>query len=232
MAIAAGGRRRPGELSFNDDGDGSVVFTFGAASSDDTALFDAILKRQSTRAEYDGRPVSAADLKSLVGASTVPGIDLVLITDRPQVDRVRDLVIAGNNAQLSDAAFVRELRTWLRFSPREAIDKGDGLFSALSGNPTLPAWLGPHVFDWVFKPTLRMKNMLGNCARWPVSLCSLPSVTTKIIGCAQDARANDSRCRRRPLASSTRSSTNRSKLPVCGRSWRALSACPAAAPIL
>jgi hypothetical protein len=64
---------------------------------------------------------------------------------------VRDLVVAGNSAQLADAAFLRELKAWLRFSPREAMSKGDGLFSAASGNPALPAWLGPRVFDWVFK---------------------------------------------------------------------------------
>lgn len=151
LAVAAGARGRPGELSFNDVGNGSVLFAFGAATGADTALFDAIPKRQSTRAEYDGRPVSAADLKALAAASAVPGVDLVLITDRPQMDRVRDLVIAGNTMQIADAAFVHELRTWLRFSPREAIDKGDGLFSASSGNPMLPAWLGPRVFDWVFK---------------------------------------------------------------------------------
>jgi hypothetical protein len=63
---------------------------------------------------------------------------------------VRDLVVAGNSAQVADAAFLRELKTWLRFSPREAIELGDGLFSAATGNPTLPAWLGPRVFDWVF----------------------------------------------------------------------------------
>lgn len=151
LSLAAGARGRPGDLSFNDADSGAVVFTFGTGPREDTALFDAIPKRQSTRADYDGRPVSAADLKALASASTVPGIDLVLITDRPRMDRVRDLVIAGNTAQIADAAFVRELRTWLRFSPREAIDKGDGLFSASSGNPTLPAWLGPHMFDWVFK---------------------------------------------------------------------------------
>ena len=52
---------------------------------------------------------------------------------------------------MADAAFVRELKTWLRFSPRDAIASGDGLFSAATGNPTLPAWLGPRVFDWVFR---------------------------------------------------------------------------------
>ena len=53
-------------------------------------------------------------------------------------------------AQIADAAFLRELKKWLRFSPREAMETGDGLFSAASGSPSLPAWLGPRIFDWVF----------------------------------------------------------------------------------
>ncbi|HSO47720.1 MAG TPA: Tat pathway signal protein, partial [Rhizobiaceae bacterium] len=48
-------------------------------------------------------------------------------------------------------AFMRELKSWLRFSPRQAMDTGDGLFSATSGNPVLPAWLGPLLLDFVFK---------------------------------------------------------------------------------
>ena len=94
---------------------------------------------------------AAVDLQALSAAAAVPGVDLVLITDRPQIDRVRDLVVAGNSAQMADAAFVRELKAWLRFSPRQAIETGDGLFSASSGNPALPAWLGPLMFDLVFK---------------------------------------------------------------------------------
>lgn len=151
LAIAAGMRGKAGELSFNREHDGSVMFTFGGGSPVQPAMFDAIPKRQSTRRDYDGKTVSAADLQTLAAAGAVPGVDLVLITDRPQIDRVRDLVVAGNSAQMADAAFVRELKTWLRFSPREAIEAGDGLFSASSDNPALPAWLGPFVFDLVFK---------------------------------------------------------------------------------
>ena len=130
-----------------------MVFTFGgeaaAAPEPEPALFDAIPRRQSTRAEYDGRTVSAADLQTLATAAAVPGVDLILITDRPQIDQVRDLVVAGNSAQMVDAAFVKELKTWLRFSPRHAMETGDGLFSAAAGNPTIPAWLGPLMFDWL-----------------------------------------------------------------------------------
>jgi len=153
LALAAGARQRPGEVQFNPANAGSVAFTFGSGSGAESALSDAIPKRQSTRADYDGKPVSASDLRMLAAAAAaIPGIDLVLITDRPQIDRVRDLIITGNTAQMADAAFVRELKTWLRFSPRDAIAKGDGLFSASSGSPALPSWLGPRLFDWVFTP--------------------------------------------------------------------------------
>ena len=151
LALAAGARGRAGELRFEPANDGSVEFAFNGSAGANSSLFDAIPKRQSTRAIYDGRAVSAADLQMLSTAATIPGVDLILITDRPQINRLRDLVVAGNSAQMADPAFVRELKAWLRFGPRQAMETGDGLFSASSGNPILPGWLGPSVFDWVFK---------------------------------------------------------------------------------
>ncbi|MGB9143018.1 MAG: nitroreductase family protein [Aestuariivirga sp.] len=151
LALAARARGRPGELRFEPANDGSVVFAFNTGPEDDSALSKAIPHRQSSRADYDGRAVSAADLRTLAEAGAAAGVDLVLITDRPQIDRVRDLVLAGNSAQMADAAYVRELKSWLRFSPREAMLAGDGLFGASSGNPILPSWVGRQVFDWVFK---------------------------------------------------------------------------------
>nr|WP_109671248.1 nitroreductase family protein [Mesorhizobium loti] len=151
LAIACGARSRPGELSFGPENDGGVMYTFGGGAPAEPALFDAIPKRQSTRGDYDGKAVCNRDLQTLSAAAAVPGVDLVLTTDRARIERVRDLVLAGNTAQIADAAFVRELKAWLRFSPRQAILTGDGLFSASSGNPALPAWLGPIMFDLVFK---------------------------------------------------------------------------------
>lgn len=65
--------------------------------------------------------------------------------------QVRDLIVAGNSAQMADPAFVRELRDWLRFSPKRALETGDGLFSASSGNPVAPEWLGKRMFDLFFR---------------------------------------------------------------------------------
>jgi nitroreductase len=151
LALAAAARGRPGDLHFDPSNNGAVAVALRSGPPIESALFDAIPRRQSSRTVYDGRPVSAADLHTLAEAAAGPGVDLVLITERAQIDRIRDLVIAGNSAQLADKAFLRELKSWLRFSPRQAANLGDGLFSASSGSPTLPAWLGPQMFDWMFK---------------------------------------------------------------------------------
>ncbi len=152
LALAGAARGRPGEIAFDPNGPGGLIYSHGEGPPVGSALFDAIPLRQSTRADYDGRPVSASDLSALAAAARTPGVDVVLITDRPQIARLRDLVIQGNTAQLADAAFVRELKSWIRFNPNQALKTGDGLFSVASGNPPLPTWLGSAMFDATFKP--------------------------------------------------------------------------------
>jgi hypothetical protein len=141
----------PGELRVVPDGDGGVVFDYVEGQPAESPLFHAIPKRQSTRAEFDRSAVSSVDLDALAKAAAIPGVDVVFITDRSKLDQMRDLVIEGNTAQMADAGFVRELKDWLRFNPAQALAAGDGLFSASSGNPTLPSWLGPRAFDLAFK---------------------------------------------------------------------------------
>jgi hypothetical protein len=147
LALAAAARGYRGDPVFDDSSAGSIVFAHEPAAVQGSVLFDAIPRRQSTRADYDGRKVSAADLATLATAAAVPGVDTVIITDRPNMDHIRDLVLAGNSAQMADPAFMRELKSWLRFSPRHAIETGDGLYSAASGNPAGPEWLGSRAFD-------------------------------------------------------------------------------------
>ncbi|MFI0848680.1 hypothetical protein [Mesorhizobium sp. IMUNJ 23232] len=121
LRIAAAVRARSADMRFDATGEGSVVFDFGSARAAPSVMFDAIPQRQSTRADYDGRPVGSGDLQALAAAARIPGVDVILLTDRRQIERVLDLVIAGNSAQMADPAFVRELKQWLRFSQRNAV---------------------------------------------------------------------------------------------------------------
>lgn len=73
---------------------------------------------------------------------------LYLIEDAPRKGELRDLVVAGNNAQIDDPAFVSELSHWLRFSESAAQASADGLFAGCSGNPAMLQWLCDIEFAW------------------------------------------------------------------------------------
>jgi hypothetical protein len=150
LAIAAGGAGRAGAIDLDPAGEGGVRFHFGTGNGGDQALFEAITRRQSTRSDYDGSSVEASELRQLRAAAAIPGVALVLVSERSPMDQLRDLILAANSAQMGDPAFVAELKRWLRFSPNAALRTGDGLFSAAGGQPPLPEWLGPWLFDRVF----------------------------------------------------------------------------------
>jgi len=113
-------------------------------------LFEAIPKRQSTRAEYDGKPLSGEELRLLEQAASVGGVRLILLTAKRALEAVLEVVVQGNSEQMKNEAFVEELEAWIRFSASDAVRLGDGLYSASSGNPSVPAWLGRLMFGLFF----------------------------------------------------------------------------------
>ena len=148
LASAASGHRC--DVRFDPARGGSVVILQSKGPPKPSALFDAIPRRQSTRAVYDGRPVAATELRLLEQAAIEPGVGFVMLTDRPKILQVRDLVLGGNSVQMADPAFLRELKHWMRFTPARAIETGDGLFTATTGNPIVPDWFGPVLLDHFF----------------------------------------------------------------------------------
>jgi hypothetical protein len=115
-----------------------------------SALFDAIVSRQCTRTAYDGHPLTADDLRLLEAAARSSGVDALLLTSRNQKDAVAQYVAQGNTLQFADAAWAAELQGWIRFSAREAIRTGDGLFGPVMGNPAVPRWLGRTFMRFAF----------------------------------------------------------------------------------
>lgn len=113
-------------------------------------LFQAIATRQCTRADYDGKPLSIEELQLLERAGTSGNVRIMLLTQHSDMERVKEYVLQGNSAQIADPAFVKELKMWMRFNGTEAARTRDGLFSATTGNPTIPTWLGELAFPWLF----------------------------------------------------------------------------------
>jgi hypothetical protein len=113
-------------------------------------LFEAIARRQCTRAPYDGRAVSRDTLRQLEQAGTMPGVEVMLLADRAKITAVTDYVVEGNSAQMRDTAFMDELRAWMRFNGPSAVATMDGLYAPASGNPALPPWLARRLLPFVF----------------------------------------------------------------------------------
>ncbi|MDR5900338.1 hypothetical protein QC823_15325 [Halomonas vilamensis] len=107
-----------------------------------SALFDAIPMRQCSRSEYDGEPLTEKELEQLQDAGHGDGVSVLLMTDAAQKDLVTDCVAKGNEAQFADPAWAHELKSWIRFSGKEAVRSGDGLYGPVMGNPDVPRWLG------------------------------------------------------------------------------------------
>ena len=110
-------------------------------------LYRAIPARQCTRSLYDSNTVSTPDLKLLESAGTGIGVRVLLFTAEPEMEKILELALQGNTTQLSDAAFVKELKQWLRFSASEAVKTADGSYSITSSNPSVPQWLGSPMFE-------------------------------------------------------------------------------------
>ncbi|MEM8837288.1 MAG: Tat pathway signal protein [Pseudomonadota bacterium] len=150
LAIAASAHGRAANVAIESgpETEINILLEYGPASN--MAMYEAIPLRQSTRSEFDGQPVSPADLNLLKEAAQREGVSVLFFTGPSDLDAILEFVVAGNSAQMDDPAFVAELKEWLRFSPDRAIAEGDGLFSATTGNPVVPEWLGGLMFQSFF----------------------------------------------------------------------------------
>lgn len=118
-----------------------IIVELDAASPARSALTDAITVRQSTRANFDGRPVPPDTMRLLDNACREPGVSAIMVIGQKRLSNVADYVIEGNSAQMRDKAFMDELLNWLRFSEADAVATMDGLSARASGNPELPGWI-------------------------------------------------------------------------------------------
>ncbi len=137
-------------VSVQNNSSNVIEIHFEPISVVKTDLFQAIPKRQCTKVNYDGKKVAANELKILEMSAQDEGISTQLFTDKKNMETILEYLVEGNTAQMRDEAFVQELKDWIRFNPSSALKYGDGLFSATTGNPTAPNWLGGLIFNMAF----------------------------------------------------------------------------------
>ena len=130
-------------------------------------LYHAIFQRQCTKMVYDGTRLSEEELKALQNVIHVDGeetsnVRIIFLTSEKDKQRVIEFVNQGNIDQLTDPSWRRELVSWIRFNPREALDTGDGLAGRTGGSPSIPSWLGRLMAGWIITPSGQVKTDTTN----------------------------------------------------------------------
>jgi hypothetical protein len=151
LMLAAKDAGKSAAAHFVVDGNGRIEIDIAGTASNRDPLFDAILERQCTRSDYDGRAVNNDDLASIVNAAKIDGCEILLIPEKARIEQALEMIMAANKSQVENAMFAAELKSWIRFSSASAVASHDGLYAACSGNPVLPSWLGNLMFDFVYK---------------------------------------------------------------------------------
>lgn len=132
-------------IKFDLSKDRSEVIYTELSKSDqapEQPLFDSISKRQTTRKEYDGKPISDSDILSLKKISNQDDVIVKIFTKEKNIESLLPFVEEANILQFNNEAFVDELVSWIRFSNSDAQKKRDGLRSAVMGAPSVPQWFG------------------------------------------------------------------------------------------
>jgi Nitroreductase family len=150
------------DARFDSEEDGVVIRLKRAATAEATDLFRAITKRQCTRNEYDGQPLSPAELEKLETAGKTENVRLIFLLSEAQKETIIGYVTQGNLAQLTDRAFRKELVSWIRFNPGAALQTGDGLSGRASGQPPLPTWLAKGITSLVLTPKTQAETDARN----------------------------------------------------------------------
>jgi hypothetical protein len=96
-----------------------------------------------------------------LNGETGKGVRVLLLTEKVAIESILEFVVAGSSSQMNDPAFVAELKSWIRFNSADAVRTGNGLYSATTGNSSIPNWLGNLLFGIFFSE----KNENDKCAK-------------------------------------------------------------------
>lgn len=152
LVHAAAAQGYAAEVGFDATAESVLVQLRPSSTLRPTGLFRAITARQCTKTLYDGSPLANDQLRTLELAGQGSSVRTMFLTERKQIEAVVEYVNRGNHTQLADPAFRRELISWIRFNPGEALRTRDGLAGRVGGQPSIPRWLAKMIIPFVLTP--------------------------------------------------------------------------------
>ncbi len=105
-------------------------------------LFPYINLRQTTRNNFNTEVIPNFTIDELLSLDLQENIKIKILTKKENFDLISELITEANAYQIGNKHFIDELVEWMRFNQREAMQKGDGLYSACSGIPSIGRFIG------------------------------------------------------------------------------------------
>lgn len=143
-----------------DSGTASIEVTLGkVAETEKTGLFEYLLKRQVTRNRYSEQEVDEKILERITEGCSGDMVKMMIFKTENEIATLTPYIIDGSDLQFNNRKFVDELVSWCRFSEKEAMKRGDGIWSSSMGLPAMGRTLGSFI----------MKNMVSassEAKRW------------------------------------------------------------------
>lgn len=130
-----------------------------------TELFPYIKSRQTTRNHYKNTSITSEDIGKLRTMVTETGVSTHFYFGMDENRQFSPYITEANAIQMSNPEFKEELIKWMRFSEKEAMQKGDGLYSACAGFPSMGRMLGSLVLKLMVtakSENKRLIKQLGN----------------------------------------------------------------------
>jgi len=116
-----------------------------ANSKIDDNLFDYIAIRQVNRSKYSEKKVNDEELGKLKSSFNFEGVSIVILNGKTNFEKIIPLIIEGNNLQIQNKEFIKELTSWFRYSKSEAEKTRDGLWTAAMGLPNMGKLIGSFI---------------------------------------------------------------------------------------
>jgi len=110
-------------------------------------LFSYITTRQTTRNLYDKKSIPGHDIESLKTSVTEASISILFYTEQHEIGKFAPFIAEATSLQMNNPDYKKELIHWMRFSEKEAMQKGDGLYTACNGVPSMGRFLGSFVLQ-------------------------------------------------------------------------------------
>lgn len=128
-----------------------------AFSSD---LFPYINARQTTRNLYTQQKIAEPDIATINELKCEDGVQIQVFTTNNDIERFAPLITTANAIQMSSPQYSKELIQWMRFSRKEAMQKGDGLFTSCIGVPSTGRLLGSFVLKNFYPAESENKRLI------------------------------------------------------------------------